>query len=416
MRKFICLIPFVFLSFSLPDSLIKEGDKLREKQIGYLQGDEFATHGITGKGIRIAILDGGFPGVNTHPALKHLIDRKQIVGTWNFVKNREDVYSGVTHGTAVLGCIAGILDGKPLGLAPDAEFLLALTEKSGEPRIEELNWAKAVDWAIKNGANIIQSSLGYTYQRYFTTDLDGRHSIAAQAAARAARKGILIINCNGNEGLTKWKTLATPADADSILSVGAIDPETGLASAFSSIGPTADKRIKPNVCAPGKVLTINSKGGTRIMAGTSFSAPLITGFAACTWQIHRSLSAQEIIALIEKSGHLYPYYDYSHGYGIPQASRVINPGAKSGPGLVSLAADSKNFRLFLREGIKGLPSNMPAQYLYYHISDSSGFLLRYGVYRVHPGDSLRISKAGFVRGDVFRCSFNGETFTWEESK
>lgn len=416
MKKYLYLIPCILLTLAFQDGRNHEANKIWTAQIKYLQGEEFINKGITGRGIRIAILDGGFPGANTHPALKHLIDRKQIIATWNFVKNRENVYTGNPHGTAVLACIAGISDGRPLGLAPDAEFLLALTEERGEPRQEELNWAKAIDWAIDHGADIIQSSLGYTYQRYFTSEMDGRQSIAAKAAVRAAQKGILIISSNGNEGQSKWQTVVTPADADSILSVGAIDPETGLVAGYSSVGPTADKRLKPNVCAPGKVVTLNSKGGTCIMEGTSFSAPLITGFAACTWQIYRSLSAQEIISLIEKSGHLYPYYDYSHGYGIPQASRIINPVKENLTQTISLSTDNENFSVNIPETSLTNSWIMPEHYLYYHISNPSGYLIRYGVYRVNGIKPVEISKSGFEKGDVFRCSFNGETAVWKETR
>ncbi len=416
MRKLPCLILFLILCLSFQDGKDSKVNKIRDAQIKYMQGEEFAKNGITGRGIRIAVLDGGFPGTETHPALKHLIDGNQIIATWNFVKKCKNVYTGVAHGTEVLSCIAGIQDGKPMGMAPDAEFLLALTERKGEPLEEELNWARAVDWAIDNGANIIQSSLGYTYQRYFTADLDGKHSICAQAAARAARKGVLIINCMGNEGMSKWKTMVTPADADSILSVGGIDPETGLAAGFSSVGPTADKRIKPNVCASGTVVAANPKGGVRTVDGTSFSAPLVTGFAACVWQINRSLSAQEILILIEKSAHLYPYYDYSHGYGIPQASKIIM-GSKNIPlGPMILSSDDKNFSIGIPNQEFVTNSVMPDHYFYYHISNPNGFLIKYGVYKVRPGDTLLIRKSGFEAGSVFRCNYNGETTTWKESK
>lgn len=416
MNKIPYLMLFVFIAFSFEDGREKDTDKIWASQIKYLEGEAFSEKGITGRGIRIAILDGGFPGTDTHPAFKHIIDGKRIISTWNFVKGHENVYSGVSHGTAVLACIAGILDGRPMGLAPDAEFLLALTETRGEPLREEINWAKAVDWAIANGADIIQSSLGYTYHRYFTEDLNGRTSIAAQAAARAARKGVLIVNCNGNEGQSKWQTLVTPADCDSIISVGAIDPETGLAAAFSSVGPTADKRLKPNVCAPGTVVTVNPKGGTRIMHGTSFSAPLLAGFAACTWQLNPSLTAQEIISLIEKSGHLYPFYDYSHGYGIPQASRILNQKINNTTIPLTLSSDSLNLGVRISEWNPVRKGIMPKSYLYYHISNPSGHLRRYGVYRIYGDEPVFFSKSGIMPGDVFRFSYNGETSEWKETK
>jgi hypothetical protein len=308
------------------------------------------------------------------------------------------------------------MDGRPLGLAPDAEFLLALTEKSGEPLQEELNWAKAVDWAVDHDANIIQSSLGYTYQRYFTYEMDGRHSIAAKAASRAAQKGVLIINCNGNEGESRWQTVVTPADADSILSVGAIDWKTGLAAGFSSTGPTADNRLKPNVCAPGKVVSLNPKGGTSVVEGTSFSSPLIAGFAACTWQLNRSLTAQQIIRLIEKSGHLYPYYDYSLGYGIPQASRILDtiPSVRAEP--ITLSSDKSNIIVHIPQSCLVPSTVMPHLYLFYHISNPEGFLKRYGVYEVSGNNPIVISKSGIKPGDFFRCNFNGQTVVWKETE
>ncbi|MFA6127396.1 MAG: S8 family serine peptidase [Bacteroidales bacterium] len=416
MKNILYLIPFVLFSFSGQDKNLKESDKIRSAQIKYLQGENFIQLGIRGQSIRIAILDGGFIGTNTHPALKHLMERKQVIATWNFVRNCENVYTGVSHGTEVLSCIAGISEGQPLGLAPDAEFLLALTERRGEPLYEEINWAKAVDWAVEHGANIIQSSLGYTHQRYFTSQLDGRHSIAAKAAIRAARKGVLIINCNGNEGLSRWKTLVTPADADSILSVGAIDPETGLAAGFSSVGPTSDKRMKPNVSAPGTVLGVNTKGGTHIISGTSFSAPLITGFAACAWQLHRSCTAQEIISLIEKSGHLYPYYDYAQGFGIPQASNIINPLKNKPLTGIRISADRMSFTITLPSCNKDTSLVIPSDYFYYHISDPAGFLKRYGVYHVVNNSSIVIGSSDFQPGDTFRCFYNGEFAVWKDTK
>ncbi len=414
-RKFI-LIPCILLTLAFQEGTNSREEFFRSSQIDYMQGEEFKNNGITGKGIRIAILDGGFPGANTHPALNHLFKRNQVVATWNFVKNNPDVYTGVGHGTSVLACVAGILDGKLLGLAPDAEFLLALTEQKGEPLSEELNWARAVDWAIDQGANIIQSSLGYTHQRYFTQDLDGKHSVSAKAAARAAKKGILIINSIGNEGRSRWQTLATPADADSIISVGAIDPVTGLVAGFSSVGPTADNRLKPNVCASGTVLTLTPAGGTRIVEGTSFSAPLITGFAACTWQMNPGLNAQEIMHLVEKSGHLYPYYDYVHGYGIPQASKILRPLAEYKKLNLNLSVDPSNFTIRIPRDELNKKSILPHPYLYYHISNHSGVLLRYGVYLLDGGNPVIISKTGFSKGDILRCSLNGESFTWQENE
>ena len=219
-------------------------------QLLRMNGNLFVEKGIDGSGIRIAVFDGGFHGVNTHKAFKHLRDAGRIVATWDFTRKQEDVYDNHTHGTMVLSCIAGVMDDRQLGLATGAEFLLAKTEVDPEPFKEEVWWMQAVEWADKNGADLINSSLGYTKDRHYTWEMDGR-SYVSKAANMAARKGMLVCNSAGNSGEDKnWKIIGAPADADSILSVGGI--AASLISykhiGFSSYGPTADRRMKPNVC------------------------------------------------------------------------------------------------------------------------------------------------------------------------
>jgi hypothetical protein len=309
------------------------------------------------------------------------------------------------------------MDGKPYGLAPDATFLLARTEGRGEYKQEEINWAKAVEWAIENGADIIQSSIGYTYHRYFQEELTGKYSIAAQAALKAARAGILLINSAGNEGINQWKTLGTPADADSILTVGAVDPQSGIAAAFTSIGPTADGRMKPNVCASGTVCAFTPKGKSRIMAGTSFSAPLISGFAACLMQLMPKACAQEILQAIEQSGHLYPYYDYSHGFGVPQASRFFEETPKS-----SRLSDFETvieptdelFQVTTTGSKAGWDRWSWSKYIYYHISDSTGSLRMYGVNEFNPLIRNDVSRKAYQKGDRLRVYINGNITEWKE--
>ena len=223
-----------------------------EAQLVRMGGKAFRDKGIDGKGIRIAVFDGGFPQVNTHVAFKHLRDNHQIVKTWNFPNKKENVYGWNSHGTMTLSCIAGRAGDKDLGLATGAEFLLARTEIEAEPFKEEVWWQMAVEWADKNGANIISSSLGYGKERHYTKDMDGT-SYVAKAGNLAARKGMLVVNSAGNEADEKqWRTIITPADADSVLCIGGI--ENSLTEynhiSFSSYGPSADGRLKPNVCAP----------------------------------------------------------------------------------------------------------------------------------------------------------------------
>ena len=304
-------------------------------QLVRMQGEKFAENNIDGKGVRIAVFDGGFPSVDKHEIFSHLRDNNQIVKTWNFPNKKEYVYSWSSHGTMTLSCIAGVYQTsnkvQKLGLATGAEFLLARTEVNPEPFKEEIWWTQAMEWADQNGADIISSSLGYGKERYYTKDMDGTSHVA-KAANMAARKGMLVFNSMGNEADdNSWKVLITPADADSVISVGGIDDSLDEYRhiSFSSYGPTADGRRKPNVVTFGHAYVANPKGGMTMAYGTSFSCPLAAGFGACAWQTKRDLTAMQMMAEIEKSGDIYPYFDYALGYGVPQASYFVEGGKKT---------------------------------------------------------------------------------------
>ena len=284
----------------------------RMNQIALMQGEKFQQKNVNGKGVRIAVFDGGFPGVDTHPAFKHLRDNHQIIKTWNFANNKENVYDYNQHGRMVLSCIAGIMnDTTMLGLAPAAEFLLARTEVEAEKKKEEVWWVEALEWADQNGAHIVSSSLGYGIDLHNLKDMDGKTSIVAKGASTAASKGILVCTAMGNEGSDNdWKVLVTPADAENVLSVGAVSSLEKLES-YSSFGPTADGRRKPNVVACGHDMVADVKGNYKYYQGTSFATPLVSGFAACVKQMHPDWSVAQLIEEIEKSGNHYPYYDYA---------------------------------------------------------------------------------------------------------
>jgi len=313
---------------------------LARRQTAHLDGPALRAAGLEGRGMRIAVFDVGFAGVPDHPAFRELVAEHRIVATHDFLKNRDDVYRGGSHGTEVLGCLAGRLPAGPgggagaaLGLAPAAEYLLARTEQLLRERYaEEEAWLAAAEWADRQGADIINSSLAYTEQRYFPEQMDGRRSLIARAANLAARKGILVVSAAGNDGDDDWVRIGTPADADSALAIGGLDPETGLHLEFSSVGPTADRRPKPNLSAFGIVLTTTPRGNYERLEGTSFAAPLVAGFAACLWQQHRQLTAMQLFRALEQAGELYPYFDYAHGYGRPRAAGFGAPGAGPEPG------------------------------------------------------------------------------------
>ncbi len=308
------------------------GDTTLADQLLRMQGQLFREKGIDGRGIRIAVFDGGFPKVNTHEAFRHLREGKQIIKTWNFPNHKEDVYGWNSHGTMTLSCIAGRMNGKDIGLATGAEFLLARTEVEPEPFKEEVWWMQAVEWADRNGANIISSSLGYGKDRYYTKDMDGT-SYVARAANLAARKGMLVVNSAGNEADdNKWQYIITPSDADSVLCIGGITHSLTDYEhiSFASFGPTADGRQKPNLCAFGHAWAASPRNNKayEMVYGTSFSCPLVAGFAACAWQASKGKTNMELFDMLQRSGDLYPYCDYAFGYGVPQASFFCQSGRK----------------------------------------------------------------------------------------
>ena len=233
------------------DTILEKADKeLMVQQLARFGDSLFAAHKLDGSGVRIAVFDAGFPGVDENPFFRHLHQQGKIIETYDFVREETDVYGHNAHGTMVLSCIAGMNQNQRLGLATGADFLLARTERGIiEPISEEENWFQAMEWADKHGADIISSSLGYTNHRYFKQDMDGKTSLVSKAANIAASKGMLVVVSMGNEGTSSWQVMGTPADADSVLSIAAIHPSTGIHTPFSSFGLTADHRLKPNLTA-----------------------------------------------------------------------------------------------------------------------------------------------------------------------
>lgn len=376
-------------------ALSKNQEEILINQLQLLEGNLFTESGITGKGIRIAIFDTGFPSLLDNPVFKHLIVNDKIVNTWDFTRNKEDVFGHSSHGTMVLSCIAGKINGKQLGLATDAEFLLARTERRRETYTEEEYWLAAMEWADKNGADIINSSLGYTFHRYFREDMDGEKSLIAQAADRAAEKGILVINSIGNDGDMDWKILSTPADAQKVLSVGGISANTGYHASFSSYGPTADYRIKPNLCALGNTI-VAAESAFKEVKGTSFSTALITGFAACAWQTKPQATNIQMFRSLEKAGHLYPYYDYAHGYGIPLASYFLDSigDERQAEKTFEVAFRDKTifvtvYEKFISKGINKADISKN-NYLYYHIENDNGYLDKYAIIDVTKPQALQL--------------------------
>lgn len=380
-------------------------------QINRMQGKMFAKNNITGKGIRIAVFDAGFPGVDKIEAFKQVRDNNRIIDYYDFVKNKKNVFDYNEHGTNTLSCIAGVSQQGTIGLATDAEFLLARTENAKtEPFSEEENWLAAAEWADKNGAQIISSSLGYTANRYFQKDMDGHTSLVAKAARMAVRKGILVVNSAGNDGDEKWHIMGTPADVDSVLSVGGIHPKTNIHTSFSSYGPIKGSLVKPNVTALAHVI-VAGPNGLHQSQGTSFSCPLVSGFAACVLQKNPTLKTMELFDIIEKSSDLFPYFDYAHGYGVPQATYFFeNDSVKIT--LPQIKIDESNFKISVFiDSTEVIKLNNSNNKLFYHIQNANGSLHRYSVIKVTTTKPIEFKSSDFEKGQKLVIFFNDYLYT-----
>ncbi|MCH1401508.1 MAG: S8 family peptidase [Schleiferiaceae bacterium] len=274
---------------------------------------------IRGEGMLIAVLDAGFVGANS----VNINDNLNILTTRNFVEGGTDVYQGSSHGFSVLSTMATFQPDFYVGTAPEASYALIKTEKElSETREEMFNWIAGAEFADSIGADIINSSLGYSTfddpaDDYTVNDLDGRTSIISLGALAAARTGMLVVTSAGNAGGSSWDKITFPADADSVLTVGSVN-QYGMASAFSSRGYTVDGRVKPNICARGEGAYVFRPDGQLAWAnGTSFSSPIMAGAAACLWQTQPNATAQQIIKALETSASHYYSHNMRIGYGIP---------------------------------------------------------------------------------------------------
>ena len=302
------------------DTPVQYGASLMQSQ--QIGGNYLHNMGFLGQGMFIAVFDGGFHNTHNITHFQHMYSSGRFKGSYSFVNGDTNVYFPGSHGTNVLGVLASASPNLLIGSAPLADYWLIGTEnEASETKQEEINWLMGAEMADSLGVDIINSSLGYNTfdnpaDNYQLSQLDGQTAIVTQAALMAARKGILVVNSAGNEGNSSWQKLLFPADADSILAVAAVNFE-GNRAAFSSMGPTADNRIKPDVAARGVTVATSSTAGLiGPQNGTSFSAPLVSGFAACLWQSNPNFSAQQIRDAIIKSAHQYQNPDSLLGYGI----------------------------------------------------------------------------------------------------
>lgn len=279
--------------------------------------------GYRGQGMTIAVMDAGFNNVNNNPLFDSLRNRGGILGTRDFVTGGNSVYEDSSHGAEVLSCMAGLTHSVLIGSAPMANYWLLRTEEGAAETItEEYNWIRAAEFADSLGADILTTSLGYTTFDAGLNDhnyqtLNGKTAPMSKAATIAARKGMFVLNAAGNEGDKPWQFIAVPSDADSICTVGAVD-SLGAYANFSSKGPTADGRIKPDLVARGSGAWVGFTSGVAFPGyGTSYATPILAGAVACFWQAHREHNNMEILQLLKASGSNAASPNNFIGWGLP---------------------------------------------------------------------------------------------------
>lgn len=288
------------------------------EQIKIHHGDSLHLAGFKGKGIQIAVIDAGFYNVDAMKIFKNTT----ILGTHDFVNPSSDIYGEHNHGMKVLSCMAVNTPHVMVGTAPEASYWLLRSEDNDtEQPVEEDNWAAAVEFADSVGVDIVNTSLGYysfddPIDNYTYRQLDGHTSLMAASASYAAKKGLLVVCSAGNSGMDEWKKITPPADAEDILTIGAID-NMGVNAAFSSIGNTADGRIKPDVMAMGvHSAVVGVDGGTAFANGTSFASPIFCGLVACLWQACPWLTVRQLIQVVHEASDRNAYPDNIYGYGV----------------------------------------------------------------------------------------------------
>ncbi|WP_296121978.1 S8 family serine peptidase [uncultured Bacteroides sp.] len=288
-------------------------------QIQMSNGDKLHREGFRGQGMTIAVIDAGFHNADRIATMQNI----RILGIKDFVNPKADIFAESSHGMMVLSCIGMNRPGIMTGTAPEASFwLLRSEDEYSEHLVEQDYWAAAVEFADSVGADVLNTSLGYyTFddksKDYKFRDLDGHHALMSRQASRIADKGMVLVCSAGNSGMGAWKKITPPGDAENVLTVGAINKD-GVLAPFSSIGNTADNRIKPDIVAVGQGTDVMRTDGNQGKAnGTSFSSPVMCGMVACLWQACPDLTAKEVIELVRRSGDRADYPDNIYGYGIP---------------------------------------------------------------------------------------------------
>jgi len=286
--------------------------------------------GFRGQNMRIAVMDAGFRNLLSLPTFDSIRNNGQVLETWDYVDQQASVDEDDSHGMKCLSTIAANMPGNFVGTAPGASFLLYRTEDAfSEYPVEEQNWTAAAERADSLGADLFSTSLGYTsfdnpQFDYSYSDMTGNRTLMARAANLAAKKGILVVAAAGNEGNSSWRYIATQGDADSALTIGAVNVNRVVAS-FSSYGPNSDGQIKPDVAAIGSnaIVAGTTTGQPVAGNGTSYATPIMAGIVTCLWQAFPELNNLQVMEALRRSADRYSNPNDRSGYGIPDVKKAF---------------------------------------------------------------------------------------------
>ena len=294
------------------------------KQFALHNAQQMVLSGFTGTGINVAVIDAGFTNADVIPQFGEV----NLEGFKNFVPENE-IFASSDHGTKVFSTMAVNLPGIMVGSAPSATYYLLRSEDAtSEFPVEEDYWVRAVEYADSIGIDLINSSLGYTAfddttLNYKPENLDGKTSFMTLAADKAYEKGMILVTSAGNEGNKPWQKISAPADAQHVLTVGAVGTDSIIAS-FSSKGLTADNRLKPDIVSAGKgTVTIGYNGQIDFTNGTSLSSPFVAGLVASLWSINPGMNRAEVLDIVKRSSDRYNRPDSVYGYGIPDFGKAV---------------------------------------------------------------------------------------------